>query len=93
MRDKYANKSTAGKIFHKYTGIITIGIIIPIVAISWAIYDDSTVFFENWSCLMIYEMKVEGLTNEELLRHAEIVQECKDRPIQYQTEMIQPDIP
>lgn len=90
VRDKYAKKSRAGQIFHRYTGFITIGLITIVIMIAWFIYDDSIVFFENWSCQMIYDMKTEGLNFEETKRHAEIVQECNERPIQYQTESHMP---
>lgn len=73
------------RFFHKYTGAITLGIVISIIIVAWVLYDDSIFFFENWSCGMIYEMKTEGLTFEQTIRHGEIVQECNDRPIKYQT--------
>lgn len=84
MRDKYAGKSRAMQIFHRYTGMITIAIIVPIIIVAWYFYDDSIFFFENWPCGMIYEMKTEGLSFEETVRHSQIVQECNDRPAQFQ---------
>lgn len=86
MRDRYSNKTPFWKFFHKYTGFITIAIITPIILTAWFVYDDSQVFFENWTCGMIYDMKTDGLNFEETKRHAEIIQECNDRPIQYQTD-------
>ncbi len=78
MRDKYANKGTISKIFHKYTGYITVGIILSIVFISWSYYESESVFFETWSCEAILSMPLDKLSPKEFLRYEEIKGECSD---------------
>ena len=78
MRDKYAGKSLPAKIFHKYTGFITVGIVLSIVAVSWYWYESETVFFENWSCNAVMSMPLDGLSPKEFNRYQEIKAECLD---------------
>lgn len=89
-RDKYEDRGYSGKLlfFHRYTGWITISIVLFIIFIAWLFYDDTTFFFENWSCGMIYEMGTLGLSEEELNRHAEIIQECDNRPEKFQEPQV-----
>ena len=78
MRDKYANKSTAGKIFHRYTGFIVFGIIVSIIGVLWWYYTSDDVFFETWSCRGLATLDPDQLTPEEADRWNEIFfTDCK----------------
>lgn len=78
MRDKYADKPPLARFFHRYTGLITFAIIISIVAVSWLYYENTTVFFEHWSCNQVMSMSLDELTPKEFLRYEEIRAECLD---------------
>jgi len=88
LRDKYTNKTPVMRFLHKYTGGIGFSIIVVVIAISWYYYDDSIVFFENWPCYAIYDMKTEGMTDKEHIRHQEIVKECDDRPEKFKEPQV-----
>lgn len=49
-KDKYADKSAPMRIFHTYTGYITVLAVLFIVASGFLLYFDSLPFFESWSC-------------------------------------------
>ena len=72
MRDKYSNKSTAGKIFHRYTGFIVFGVIVSIIAVLWWSYTSDQVFFESWQCYELATLDPETLTDIEKDRYFEI---------------------
>lgn len=80
MRKKYENKTTFGRIFHKYTGFIIMGVFLSIAVPSWIIYDSNQVFFESWPCASIDGMDITKLTDIELIRYHEIVSECQFTP-------------
>lgn len=78
MRDKYANKSPAGKIFHRYTGFIVFGIFISLVAFTWWYFTADDVYFESWNCGSLTTLDPETLTPEERERWYEIFEtSCK----------------
>ena len=77
MRDKYANKGMIGKILHKYTGLIIVGVLALIALAAWNHYTSEQVFFESWSCVHIEKMDTEGLTPRETERYNQILKECK----------------
>lgn len=74
--EKYGNKSPAAKIFHKYTGFITVGIVSLIIFAAWYVYESDAVFFEHWSCERVMSMSIDSLTPKEYLRFEEIRAEC-----------------
>ena len=90
MRDKYANKSPFMQIIHRYTGIIVLAIILPIIIFIWYDYDSNQMFFESWGCSTIYSYILldrihyykthDELTELEHVRLHEILKECETEP-------------
>ena len=78
MRDKYANKSKAGQIFHRYTGFIVFGVVVSIIAVLWFSYTSNQVYFESWACYELLTLDPMELTPKEQTRLNEIFEDdCK----------------
>jgi len=76
MRKKYANKTPLKRFLHKYTGIIVLTIILSVVILFWTYNEVNKVFFENWTCNEISEMKLSDLDQKSVTRYHEIISEC-----------------
>ena len=80
-RDKYSKLSKPKQIFHRYTGVIVIGVFLCLCVIGWYYYDSQLVFFENYTCESIFQMNTpegkENLTAKEQSRFLDILMSCK----------------
>ena len=80
-RDKYSKLSKPKQIFHRYTGVIVIGVFLCMAVLVWYWYDSQLVFFENYTCESIFQMNTpegkENLTAKEQSRFLDILMSCK----------------
>lgn len=89
-KGKYDDKSLPLKIFHTYTGYITVIAALVIVASVFMLYVDSLPFYESWSCNQLYDYMLNDnlygnpdnklhseLSEDEHLRLHQIYDECE----------------
>jgi len=80
MRDRYANKSPFMQILHKYTGYITMGTLLVIIAAAYLVWDSDLEEFEKFTCKEVYQYErqgIEGLTDDQLVKWNQVRAECE----------------